>query len=310
MQADFLGDVLTGLSAREKYLPCKYFYDANGSVLFERITELDAYYPTRTELAILAEFGEDIGEEIGPGALIVEPGSGAGLKTRRLLTLLQEPAAYVPVDIDPHVLERTREILVEEFPGLPVLPVAADYTRELRLPALPPDVHARSAVIFYPGSTIGNFDPAAAAAFLEKLGGHLPRPLSLLIGVDLDKDPAILEAAYNDHEGVTAAFNKNILRHINRALDADFDPESFTHVAFYDSAAMRIEMHLQSKKAQRVHIAGETIEFQPGERIHTESSYKYSPEGFQSLAQRAGFHHRRTFIDDDALFSVQLFDAC
>lgn len=309
MQAEFLRDVLAGLRAKDKHLPCKYFYDATGSRLFERITDLDVYYPTRTELAILDANATAIAARIGPGALVIEPGSGAGLKTQRLLEMLEEPAAYVPVDIDPEVLQRTRSALHDAFPQLPVLPVAADYTRAFELPLLPATTHVQRVLIFYPGSTIGNFEPNAAAAFLGQLAERLPRPLQLLIGIDRHKETCTLEAAYDDPQGVTAEFNRNILHHINRALGADFDPQAFEHVAFYDRKRMRIEMHLESLKPQTVRIGDYRIEFRRGERIHTESSYKYTLQDFDALARRAGFHNRHDWSDPEEQFSVLLYDA-
>jgi L-histidine Nalpha-methyltransferase len=304
-----LAEVLAGLGGRPKQLPCKYFYDAAGSALFEQITGLEVYYPTRTELAILADNAAEIAHEIGPRALVLEPGTGDGRKTRLLLGMLEAPALYVPVDIDAATLQRTGMALDADFPDLRVVPLAADYTLPLTLPELPPGVRVDRSLIFYPGSTVGNFEPDAAARFLTNLAQRLPEPVLLLIGVDLHKDPAILEAAYDDPGGITAAFNRNILHHLNRVLGSDFDADAFAHVAFYDPGRMRIEMHLESLREQTVHLDGRTIRFARGERIHTESSYKYTLTGFRALAARAGFAHRRTWTDADALFSVQLFQA-
>jgi L-histidine Nalpha-methyltransferase len=301
-------EVLAGLAATPKRLPCKYFYDARGSALFEQITQLDVYYPTRTELAILADHGAEIASTIGARALVLEPGAGAGRKTRLLLEALHEPAAYVPVEIDAETLRATEAALSADFPQLPIVPLAADYTLPFTLPAATQDLHAERSLLFYPGSTIGNFDPPAAVRFLANLAERLPDPVQLLIGVDLHKDPAVLTAAYDDPDGITAEFNRNILRHINDVLGSSLDPDAFKHVAFYDADKMRIEMHLESTCAQVVEVAGLEIAFTQGERIHTESSYKYTLAGFRDLAARAGYRHRRTWTDPDVLFSVQLFD--
>jgi L-histidine Nalpha-methyltransferase len=309
MRDRILAEVLDGLTAADKHLPCKYFYDSAGSALFEEITRLDAYYPTRAELAILTQQGAAIAAEVGAHALVLEPGTGDGRKTRLLLESLREPAGYVPVDIDADTLRRTQTMLAADFPSLEILPLAADYTSSLELPPLPSGVHVERSLIFYPGSTVGNFEPDAAARFLANIGRRLPMPVQLLIGVDLHKDVDVLEAAYNDPEGITAAFNRNILHHINRVLGANFNPDAFAHVAFYQRDLMRIEMHLESLTDQEVEIDGHRIGFRRGERIHTESSYKYTLAGFQALARRAGYTHRHTWTDGDALFSVQLFDA-
>jgi L-histidine Nalpha-methyltransferase len=308
MRAQMLKEVVEGLSATPKRLPCKYFYDAEGSRLFERITELDAYYPTRTELAILSEHGARMAAEIGPHALVLEPGSGAGRKTQLLLQTLDRPAMYVPVDIDGVILRHTEALLAADFPDLAIAPLAADYTRPLPLPELPPGIRVERSLIFYPGSTIGNFEPTGAARFLSNIALRLPAPVQLLIGVDLHKDVAVIEAAYNDPDGVTAAFNRNVLRHINRVLGSEFDPDAFAHVAFYDPERQRIEMHLESRRDQEVRLDGCAVRFRRGERIHTESSYKYTLEGFEALARHAGYVHRRTWVDERKLFSVQLYD--
>lgn len=301
---DILSDVLTGLRAPQKWIAPMYFYDARGSALFDRICELPEYYPTRTELSILATDGTEIAEAIGPRVLLIEPGSAGGDKARVLLNLLDDAAAYVPVEISrEHLLDGARS-LNEEFPSLEVLPVCADFTKPFDVPE--PRHAVRRRVLFFPGSTIGNFAPARAVKLLSHfadIAGHDGR---ILIGVDLRKDPATLERAYNDSAGVTAEFNLNVLYRLNTELDADFDVDAFAHRAVWNDAASRIEMHLVSEKAQQVRIGQESIALRAGEYIHTESSYKYSTEGFAELARRASLDVLRVWTDERDLFSVQL----
>jgi dimethylhistidine N-methyltransferase len=302
----FARDVLRGLQQTPKSLPCKYFYDAVGVELFDRICELEAYYPTRTELGIMRRHGAAMAGVLGARATLVELGSGSSTKTRILLDRARELAAYVPVDISPEYLARSRAALARDYPALPVLPVCADYTHPVRLPR-----GARGdgrTVVYFPGSTIGNFEPREAQRFLEMIARLAGRGGALLLGVDLKKDPRILHAAYNDPEGVTAAFNLNLLARINRELGADFDLRAFRHHAFYDAAAGRIEMQLVSAAAQTVRIAGARIVFAPGEAISTEYSYKYAPEEVRRLGERAGFALRTTWMDDEGLFSVHHLD--
>jgi dimethylhistidine N-methyltransferase len=301
---DILSDVLAGLRAPQKWIAPMYFYDARGSALFDRICELPEYYPTRTELGILAAQGPAIAAEIGPRVLLVEPGSAGGDKARVLLNLLEDPAAYVPVEISrEHLLDGARA-LNDEFPSLEVLPVCADFTRPFDLPT--PRHDAKRRVVFFPGSTIGNFSPSRAVELLSHFADVAGTDGRILIGVDLRKDAATLERAYNDSAGVTAEFNLNVLRRLNTELGADFDLDAFTHRAVWNDAASRIEMHLVSGHAQTVRIARESISLRAGEYIHTESSYKYSIEGFAELARRAALDVTRVWTDERDLFSVQL----
>jgi dimethylhistidine N-methyltransferase len=297
----FARDVIEGLSAPQKYLHDKHFYDAAGSRLFEEITALPEYYPTRTELGILRAHAAAIVGPVRPGTTIVEFGSGATTKVRVLLAAVPQIAAYVPVDISVEFLNGEAARLKGDFPLLEVLPVAADFSGLFELPRR---VRARPLVGFFPGSTIGNFEPPAAAAFLRRAAGILGPGAALVVGVDLVKDSAVLDAAYDDAAGVTARFNLNILARINRELGGDFDLEAFTHRAFFDRAHSRIEMHLVSRMDQQVRVAGHTFEFQAGETIHTENSYKYTCESFAALAADAGWTARAVFTDAKDYFSV------
>jgi dimethylhistidine N-methyltransferase len=301
-------EIVAGLTAPARSLPCKLFYDDVGARLFDRITELDAYYPTRTELAILRGHVGEIADLLGPGCKIVEPGSGSGLKTRLLLEALREPAAYVPVDISRAQLEEFAAALAAEMPWLEVLPVPADYTRGFDLPR---GARASGRVaVFFPGSTIGNFEPADAERFLARAAALGGPNGALLIGIDRKKDPATLERAYNDPEGVTAAFNLNILAHVNRLCGADFDLSAFRHHAFYDEDAGRVEMHLVSLRRQCVAIPADRgepavrIALDAGETIRTEHCYKYHPSEFAALAARAGWRLERVWTDPREWFAV------
>jgi dimethylhistidine N-methyltransferase len=301
---DILSDVLVGLRAPQKWIAPMYFYDARGSALFDRICELPEYYPTRTELGILADDGPAIAAKIGPRVLLVEPGSAGGDKARVLLKLLDDPAAYVPVEISREHLLDGAQALNDEFPTLEVLPVCADFTRPFELPS--PSREARRRVVFFPGSTIGNFSPARAVKLLAHFAEVAAGGGRILIGVDLRKDAGTLERAYNDADGVTAEFNLNVLRRLNAELGADFDLDAFTHRAVWNDAASRIEMHLVSGREQIVRVGRETITLSAGEYIHTESSYKYSIAGFAELARRASLDVSRVWTDARKLFSVQL----
>lgn len=297
--------VHAGLSMRPKCLPAKFFYDERGSELFERICELPEYYPTRTELALLAEHADALAEAIGPGVQLIEYGAGALAKIRLLLGALHWPEGFTAIDISGEHLRDSAQTLAADFPGLPVTAICADYTRAIELPEPLASSPARR-VGFFPGSTIGNFVPEAAQHFLRVAHAMLePRGL-FLVGVDLKKDRATLEAAYNDSAGVTAAFNLNMLARIDRELGGTFDLDTFRHKAFWNAAAGRIEMHLESLKDQEVEVAGEVFRFAKGETVHTENSCKYSIGGFQSLAARAGWTPLRTFTDKDGLFSLHL----
>lgn len=300
---DFREEVLLGLSERPRSLPTKYLYDERGAELFEEICTLPEYYPTRTELAIMRAHGDAIVDRLGPECLLVEYGTGEGIKTRLLLEKLERPVAYVPVDIARAQLGETARELSDRFPDLRVLPVCADYTRPVPLPDV--ERETRRNVVYFPGSTIGNFEPAFARRFLGHVRAMCRPRGALLIGVDLQKDRATLEDAYNDECGVTAAFNRNLLVRINRELGADFDVDRFRHRAFYDEDAGRIEMHLVSEADQTVHLDGTELSFREGESICTEYSYKYTLEGFAELAEAAGLSVEEVWTDPDELFSVQ-----
>lgn len=302
--SDFRTDVLSGLGSCPKSLPCKYFYDARGTELFDQICDLDEYYPTRTEVGILKRHAREMAWLVGPRARLVELGSGSSLKTRILLDQLPDLDAYVPVDIAPEYLARSSRELEAEYPHLHVVPVVADYTQPFALPKADRGVRA---VAFFPGSTIGNLEPQGAREFLRVVAGICQAGGGLLIGVDLKKDKARLDAAYNDAKGVTAAFNMNLLTRVNRELCGDFDLEKFRHHAFYDELAGRIEMQLVSQARQTVRVAGAQFSFEKDEPITTEYSYKYDPDEFADLAQSAGFHRIRMWTDEERLFSVHYF---
>jgi dimethylhistidine N-methyltransferase len=298
----FLDEVIAGLSRPLKDLPPKYFYDERGSELFEMICELPEYYPTRSELALMRSHAGEIARELGPECAVIEYGCGSGRKTRLLLEAAA-PVAYVPIDIARSQLEVTADGIAREFPALAVTAVCADYSRALTLPELP-GPRPRRRVIYFPGSTIGNLSLPEAARFLAN-ARRLARPGgAMLVGVDLKKDAALLNAAYNDARGVTADFNLNLLARINRELQADFDLAAFRHYAFYNGALGRIEMHLVSLKDQRVRVGGTAFGFRGGETIHTENSYKYSVDEFKALAESAGFEPVRCWTDDKRRFAV------
>ena len=297
----FLDDVVEGFSQAQKTLPAKYFYDEAGSDLFEAITRLPEYYPTRTELGILDSCGRAIAAALPPGAALVEFGSGSTAKVRRLLPHLPDLAAYVPVDVSESFLHDQAEGLRRDFPHLRVAPVAADFTQPFSLPA---DLGDAPRAGFFPGSTIGNFEPAEAARLLRQFGAVLGQGAVLIVGVDLVKARAILEAAYDDAAGVTGAFNRNVLARINRELAGRFDPEGFAHRAVFNDRESRIEMHLVSRTDQSVAVADRTFRFAAGESIHTENSYKYTVETFRALAAEAGWTAGAVWTDPERLFSV------
>ncbi len=301
----FRDDVLSGLAATPKAIPAKYFYDAQGSALFDRICTLDEYYPTRTERAILDAHAHEMAAALGARVLLVEPGAGSSDKTRVLLRALEDPSAYVPVDISAEHLQQSAAALRAELPAIEVLPVAADFTRGFAIPK-PQRTPLRRAV-FFPGSTLGNFEPEAARRLLAGFRQIAGRDGRLLLGVDLHKDAGVLERAYDDVEGVTAQFNLNLLTRINRELDGNFDPDAFMHVALYDGERRRIEMHLQSRRDQVVRVAGRTFRFRSGERLHTENSYKYSPASITSLGTAAGWRLLRQWRDPRDWFALCLF---
>jgi dimethylhistidine N-methyltransferase len=295
-------EVLRGLRSTPKQLPPKLFYDAAGAALFERICELEEYYLTRTELAILRERVAEIADFAGPRAALVEYGSGAGVKIRLLLDALRDPVAYVPIDISGEQLGRVAGEIAGEYQGLAVLPLVADYTAPLALPRLPADTERT--VAFFPGSTIGNFHPTEAAAFLRRVRRSIGPRGAMVLGVDRRKDPARLHAAYDDREGVTAAFNRNVLVRINEELDAGFDVTRFRHRATWNDAASRVEMHLESAVAQVVEVAGQPVSFASGETIWTESSYKYDRPRLDRLVAEGGFALQTLWTDPDELFWV------
>jgi dimethylhistidine N-methyltransferase len=303
--AEFARDLKLALAARPRSISPKYFYDAQGSALFDRICELPEYYPTRTELAILDGNAREIAAHIGPNAEIVEFGAGSLRKVRLLLDAMKRPAGYLPIDISGEHMARSAAGLQRDYPGLRVQPVIADYTQDLQLPA-PPGSGRR--IGFFPGSTIGNFTPQEALHFLERTA-RLLRGGALLLGADLIKDPAILHAAYNDAQGVTAAFNLNLLARANRELGTRFILENFAHSAFYNAPLQRIEMHLVSRCAQTVALEGESYDFEEGDTLHTENSYKFTTQGLRRMAERAGFRPGPVWTDPERLFSVQWLHA-
>jgi dimethylhistidine N-methyltransferase len=296
---EFAADVIAGLSGKPKRLPPKYFYDLTGSGLFDRITQLPEYYPTRSELGLLHQHAPAIASLFPPAAALIEFGSGSSRKARILLRAAASVEAYVPVDISGDFLQQDAVRLRRDFPHLAILPVVADFTTMTEPPA---EVAAKPRAGFFPGSTIGNFEPHEAAAFLRRAGRILGAGSVLVVGVDLAKAPDILYRAYNDPEGVTAKFNLNLLARINRELDANFNLAAFEHQAFYSAERHRIEMHLASTKRQKVRIGDTIIEFRAGETIHTENSYKYSIDSFQALAHGGGWSPLAAWTD--GLFSV------
>ena len=296
----FAGDVIGDLSQYPKKLSPKYFYDAAGSELFEQITVLPEYYPTRTELGILRGRGREVAAIIPKGAALVEFGAGATTKVRLLLENC-DFGAYVPVDISGDFLNAQADALRKDFPALDIHPVAADFTAPF---ALPEDIAGMPKVGFFPGSTLGNFEPHEARAFLRSAREILGEGAQMIIGVDLEKNERVLYDAYNDAAGVTARFNLNVLVRINRELGGNFDISAFMHRSIYNRERHRIEMHLIAKKAQSVRILGNNFSFRPGESIHTESSYKYSLERFTALARQSGWSVRDTWTDSERMFSV------
>ncbi|MBX7222635.1 MAG: L-histidine N(alpha)-methyltransferase [Blastocatellia bacterium] len=300
------GEVLQGLTAQPKKLPPKLFYDDRGSQLFESICDLPEYYLTRTEIGILTSSAQEIAALLGPEVLLIEYGSGNSRKIRILLDALKHQAVgYVPIDISRESLADAASLILADYPKLKVAAICADYTQSVALPALP--FTYRKPVVFFPGSTIGNFQPHEALAFLKSVAALLQKDGLLLIGVDLKKDARVLNAAYNDAQGVTAEFNLNLLRRLNREFQADFIVDNFRHLAFYNPHRNCIEMHLQSQFAQTVCIGGKKITFSPWETIHTEDSFKYSVDEFTQLASQAGMVPERIWTDPNEWFAVALF---
>lgn len=303
----FREDVLKGLCSIPKTIPSKYFYDERGSELFDAITRTPEYYPTRVEQSIMESNIDDIVDCIGRRSLFVELGSGSSSKTRIILDSIAEPAGYVPIDISGDYLELVADQLRQRYPHLQIRPVAADYTGFFELPV--DGLDYKRIVAYYPGSTIGNFKPEHALLFLKKIRGIVGDGGALLIGVDLLKTRDVLEAAYNDEAGVTAEFNLNLLRRINRELDANFVVEAFRHRAVLNEDESRIEMHLVSNTDQTVSVEGTPISFTDGEYIYTESSYKYTVETFVDLAVSAGFRSRKLWLDDQRYFSIHFLES-
>ncbi|PYL20419.1 MAG: L-histidine N(alpha)-methyltransferase [Verrucomicrobia bacterium] len=304
-KSEFLSEAIAGLSSTPRTLPCKYFYDARGAALFQKISELPEYYLTRAELQILDRYCGDIARALGPNIELIGLGTGAGTKTRILLEKLEVPAAYIPVDISKKQLERSTASFRKIFPTLEILPVCADYLEPIRLPS--PARQALRKIVYFPGSTIGNFDPDAARQFLQRVANHCRRGGGLLIGVDLQKDRHVLERAYNDSAGVTAQFNLNLLARANRELGADFDLEQWQHYAVYNSTESRIEIYLISEIDQTVRVQDRQFDFRAGERIATEYSYKYTKESVIELTREAGFDFSQMWTDDARWFGVFYF---
>ncbi|HEY2125261.1 MAG TPA: L-histidine N(alpha)-methyltransferase [Chthoniobacterales bacterium] len=304
-RSEFLQEVLAGLSSLPRTLPCKFFYDEAGAALFQRICELPEYYITRTELQILQTHGPEMAAHLGAGIALIGLGTGAGTKTRILLEQLRDPAVYVPVDISSGQLAQSTALFRQLFPSLEVLAVCADYLQPFPLPAAMRRATRR--VVYFPGSTIGNFEPDLARDFLRRVALLSQAGGGLLIGVDLQKNHGVLERAYNDSQGVTAEFNLNLLARINRELHADFNLPAWQHRAIYNSAAGRIEMNLISARDQSVRLGERRFTFEAGERIITEFSCKYTPDGFAQLAQAAGFKLDKVWTDAESLFGVFYF---
>jgi dimethylhistidine N-methyltransferase len=302
---NFRDEVIRGLSKSSKQLPCKFFYDERGAHLFQQISELPEYYITRMELQILRLHGAEMAQALGSQIELIGLGTGAGTKTRILLEELQDPQVYIPIDISKEQLEKSSARFRQMFPALQILPVCADYLEPFELP-LPRQLSSRS-LVYFPGSTIGNFEPDEAEQFLNRLAEMAGDGGGLLVGVDLQKDRRVLERAYNDSAGVTAAFNKNLLARANRELGADFHLNHWTHRAIYNSVQGRIELYLQSEADQAALIDGKVFQFRAGERILTEYSYKHTIVGFIGLAYKAGFRFEQIWTDQARWFGVFYF---
>ena len=303
---EFRDAILAGLARSPRAIPAKFLYDARGSELFDAICELPEYYLTRTETGILKSCAPELARLAGPGCALVEFGSGSSVKTRLLLDAMPDLAAYVPIDISRQHLDATAAKLRRDYSWLRVEPVCADY---MALSALPADMNGAPRLGFFPGSTIGNLEPADGTAFLRRARALLGDRGAMVLGVDLRKDPQRLHDAYNDKAGVTAAFTLNLLRRMNRELDATFDLSAFAHDAFYDPVEGRIEIYFRSLRDQSVTVAGRVFTFAAGERVHTEYSYKYDDAGIEALARSAGFRIDRTWTDPARLFAVVYMEA-
>lgn len=304
--SEFLSDVLSGLAKARKELHCKYFYDERGSQLFDRICDLDEYYLTRTEAQVMLDNADAICQRLGPEAVLVEYGSGSSTKTRLLLDHLQDQQAYVPIDISDEHLCQTAEKLKIDYPDLDIHPIVADFTAGFELP----EQYRNSEVtVYFPGSTIGNFEPGPAVELLAKIAKQCNSHGGLLVGFDLDKDEKTLLAAYDDSEGVTAEFNLNVLHRINRELEGDFDVDQFKHVAIYNAEQFRIEIYIESLVEQRVRVGDSVFQFARGERIFTEYSHKYSVERFAAMAKSAGLIMDEVWTDANNMFAVMHLSA-
>jgi dimethylhistidine N-methyltransferase len=295
----FKSEVIAGLRESPKRIPSKFFYDERGSQLFEAITELDEYYLTRTEISILIKYLPEMAARIGPGATIIEFGTGAGVKTKMLLDALQEPRTYIPIDISREQLALASDELAKHFPDLEIHPIFADYTSEISLPVIS---NGGKIVVFFPGSTIGNFTPEEAIQFLRNVAALIGSEGSLLIGFDRVKDVGVLEAAYNDARGVTAAFNLNLVRRIQKEFETAISEEDFEHYSFFNTEENRVEMHLVSKRSLTVCFGSEEIHFDKGEHIITEYSYKYTPAAFNKILTASGFEVQDRWSDEKEFF--------
>ncbi|RFF28262.1 MULTISPECIES: L-histidine N(alpha)-methyltransferase [unclassified Wenzhouxiangella] len=305
----FREDVLAGLSAEPRSIPCKYLYDASGSALFEQICETPEYYVTRADLALHEAHLDEIASMIGPDAHVIELGSGAGIKTRRLLASLESPRTYTPIEISDAALAQSTRDLESAFPDIEIRPVQADYTQPIADSELLLDPAARRRIVYFPGSTISNFERHQAIDFLARLSGIAGTGGALLIGVDLVKPAERLIAAYDDAGGITAAFNRNLLERVRRELDAQVDLGAFAHEARYNESRERIEMHLVAQHPTRIVIDDHVFEFEQGESIHTENSHKYSVDSFRKLAAEAGLTSEKVWFDPDGLFSMHWLTA-
>ena len=304
----FAHDVLAGLAMPQKSIPSTWLYDHRGSELFEQITRLPEYYPTRTETLILQGCAAQIAAEAGRGAVVVELGSGSSRKTPLLLRALDAPSGYVPIDISAQFLDESVQGLAREFGALPMWPVVADFTRLSSLPVLSRGASGARRLVFFPGSTIGNFVPDAAVGLLERIGHAVGRGALMVIGADATQDPDVLIPAYDDAQGVTAAFDKNLLVRINRELEGDFSLSAFRHEARWDPHHQRVEMHLVSEYTQRVSVLGHAYRFSAGETLHTENSYKYGIVKFQALAHRAGWAQKQLWMDAQSRFALHVLE--
>ena len=302
VELDFLADVISDLGKQPKQLQCKYFYDERGSQLFDQICELDEYYLTRTELAIMDQYIDEMARQLGSEVMLVEFGSGSSTKTRTLLDALHDPVAYVPIDISEEHLLKTARTLQQAYPRIEILPVVADFTSVIELPHSTRE--ASHAAVYFPGSTIGNFTPDEAGKMLKRFSRLLGPQGGLLIGIDLQKSPQVIEAAYNDKKGITAEFNLNLLHRINSELGADFDVDDFEHRADYNEELGRVEIYVVSKVDQSVQIGDHEIRFEANEAVLTEYSHKYTIEGFTELAATAQFSLHKYWTDPDRLFAV------